>query len=107
MKFFQLKFFLGENFFGEIFLTPATLKEGGGVRGVRWVTGGREVTGVRGGTRGRYPLSYLECLSHQDSENIAHCKCSRYCLGVLVFVFVFVFVFVIVIVFVFVSRCHF
>ena len=24
-------------------------------------------------TRGRYPTSYLECLSHQDSENIAHC----------------------------------
>ena len=24
-------------------------------------------------TRGRYPPSDLECLSRQDSENIAHC----------------------------------
>ena len=33
----------------------------------------RGVTGVVRLTRGRYPPSDLECLSCQDSENIAHC----------------------------------
>ena len=43
---------------------------------------------------GRYPLSDLECLSHQDSENIAHlsdsvvlsvlCLCIRLCLCICV-----------------------
>ena len=35
--------------------------------------GGEGGDGGDGETRGRYPSSYLECLSHQDSENIAHC----------------------------------
>ena len=38
--------------------------------GVSGVTG---VTRVVRLTRGRYPPSELECLSRQDSENIAHC----------------------------------
>ena len=46
--------FLGEHFLGESFF---------------WMRG---VTGVTGVTRGRYPPSYLVCLIHQDSENIAH-----------------------------------
>ena len=29
--------------------------------------------GLRGLTRRKYSPSFLECLSHQDSENIAHC----------------------------------
>ena len=33
----------------------------------------RGLKGLRGLTRGKYPPSFLECLSHQDSENIAHC----------------------------------
>ena len=70
VKFFRVKFFSGENFLGEIFFDPCPLKEGGGLRGVTGVTG---VTGVVRLTKGRYPPSYLECLSHQDSENIAHC----------------------------------
>ena len=32
-----------------------------------------EVTEVTRLTRGRYPSSDLECLSRQDSEDIAHC----------------------------------
>ena len=32
-----------------------------------------EVTEVTSLTRGRYPSSDLECLSRQDSKNIAHC----------------------------------
>ena len=44
-----------------------------GVTGVTGLTGVTGVTGVVRLTRGRYTLSYLECLSHQDSENIAHC----------------------------------
>ena len=65
VKFFWVNFFSGENFLGDNFLTAAPPpKEGGGVRGV---------TGVVRLTRGRYPPSYLECLSHKDSENIAHC----------------------------------
>ena len=44
-----------------------------GVTGVTVVTGVTGVTGVVRLTKGRYPPSYLECLSHQDSENIAHC----------------------------------
>ena len=74
MKFFFEKIFF-EIFF-EIFFDPCPLKEGGGVRGVRLVTGETGVTGVTGVvrlTRGRYPPSDLECLSPQDSENIAHC----------------------------------
>ena len=49
---------------------------GMGVTGVTGVTVVTVVTGVTGGgrlTKGRYPPSYLESLSHQDSENIAHC----------------------------------
>ena len=34
---------------------------------------GGDATGVVRMTRGRYPPSDLECLSRQDSENIAHC----------------------------------
>ena len=45
---------------------------GGGDRG-DGVEEGEGVTGVVRLTSGRYPPSYLECLSHQDSENIAHC----------------------------------
>ena len=47
--------------------------------GVSGVTGMSGVSGVMGVarvvrlTRGRYPPSELECLSRQDSENIAHC----------------------------------
>ena len=50
-----------------------------GVSGVSGVTGVSGVSGVTGVTRvvrltrGRYPPSELECLSRQDSENIAHC----------------------------------
>ena len=40
--------------------------------GVREVTGVTGVTGVVRLTRERYPPSHLECLSHQDFENIAH-----------------------------------
>ena len=43
---------------------------------LRWVTGVMGVMGVTGVvrlTRGRYPPSDLECLSRQDSENIAQC----------------------------------
>ena len=39
-------------------------------------------------------LSLLECFSHHDSENVAHCYCFSYFLGVFVIVFVTVFVFV-------------
>ena len=39
VKFFRVKFFSGENFLGENFFDPCPLKEGGGVRGVRLVTG--------------------------------------------------------------------
>ena len=56
-----LKKDLGENFFG--------LK----TFGMTGVTGVTRVTGVVRLTSGRYPPSYLECLSHQDSKNIAHC----------------------------------
>ena len=45
-------------------------------RGWGWWGGRGEVAGVTGVvslTRGRYPPSYLECLIHQDSENMAHC----------------------------------
>ena len=80
-----------ENFLGEIFFDPCPLKEGGGVRGGKVGDGVREVTGETGMTgmtvvtgvtgvtgvvrltKGRYPPSYLECLSRQDSENITHC----------------------------------
>ena len=47
----------------------------------------------------RYPPSYLECLSRQDSESVAHCYCFSHSLGVFVFVIVFVTVFVFVFVF--------
>ena len=32
-----------------------------------------KMRGLRGLTRGKYPPSFLECLSYQDSKNIAHC----------------------------------
>ena len=44
-----------------------------GVTGLTGLTGLTGVTGVVRLTRGRYPPSDLECLSRQDSENIAHC----------------------------------
>ena len=53
---------------GETGVTGVTVVTG--VTGVRGVTG---VTGVVRLTKGRYPPSDLECLSRQDSENIAHC----------------------------------
>ena len=40
-----------------------------GAEGLRGLRGPR---GLRRLTRERYPQSFLECLSHQDSENIAH-----------------------------------
>ena len=49
------------------------MREVTGETGVTVVTGVMGVTGVVRLTKGRYPPSYLECLSHQDSENIAHC----------------------------------
>ena len=48
----------------------APASPGTGMTGVTGVTG---VMGVVRLTRGRYPPSDLECLSRQDSENIAHC----------------------------------
>ena len=89
-----LKKDLGENFLGENFFGLKTF----GMTGVTGVTGVMGVAGVRL-TRGRYPPSYLECLSHQDSVSIAHCSCFSYSLGVFVFVIVFVTVFVFVFVF--------
>ena len=59
VKFFGVKFFLGEGGEGSE-----------GSEGGDWVRG---VMGVVRLTRGRYPPSDLECLSRQDSENIAHC----------------------------------
>ena len=41
--------------------------------GVTGVTGVKGLAGMVRSTRGRYPPSDLECLSRQDSENIAHC----------------------------------
>ena len=32
-----------------------------------------KMRGLRGLTRGRYLPSFLECLGHQDSDNIANC----------------------------------
>ena len=37
------------------------------------VIGAGVLRGLSRLTRGRYPPSFLECLSHQDSENIVHC----------------------------------
>ena len=65
-KNFLWKFF-GWNFWVKIFLDENL---GWGGDGLRGLTG---VTGVVRLTRGRYPPSDLECLSRQDSENIAHC----------------------------------
>ena len=79
----------------------------GGWRGWRGLRGLRGPKGLRGLRRltvvGRYPTSFLECLSHQDSKNIAHCKWFSYSPGLFVFVIVFLFVFV----FVFVFPIHF
>ena len=44
-----------------------------GVTVVTGVTGVTRVTVVVRLTRGRYPPSDLDCLSCQDSKNIAHC----------------------------------
>ena len=50
-------------------------------------------------TTGRYPTLYLECLSHQDFENIAHSYfVSVYVIAIvftaaIVFVFMFLFIF--------------
>ena len=46
----------------------------------------------------RYPPSYLECLRHQDFQNIAYVGCFRYfvCVFVVFVIFVIVFVFVFV-----------
>ena len=78
-EFFFWKFF-GWNFFWPLPSKGRGRGEGGkvgdGVRevtGVAGVTGVTVVTGVVRLTRGRYPPSDLECLSRQDSENIAHC----------------------------------
>ena len=64
-----VKIFWGEKlFWAKIFLTPC--QRVGGVD-----RGGRGDGGDGGGEvdQGGYPPSDLECLSRQDSENIAHC----------------------------------
>ena len=43
-----------------------------GLKGLRGLRGLRGLKGLRRLTRGRYPPSFLECLSHQDYENISH-----------------------------------
>ena len=83
--FFEIFFFenfLFANFFFKILFLKFFLKiwNGGGdggsdgeSTGVTRVTG---MTGVVKLTRGRYPPSDLDCLSRQDSKNIAHCSVS-------------------------------